>query len=80
MWLNQPIENKSDIKLGKMWLVFNFQHCSIIFSRSLCKVSIKRFKMRGANFTESEIAELITLVTKYKHIVECKKTDTVTNG
>lgn len=32
---------------------------------------------RTANFTESEIDILISLVNKYKGIIECLKTDTV---
>lgn len=33
---------------------------------------------RSVNFSANEIATLIEIVKKYKHIIECKKTDSAT--
>ncbi|XP_072384633.1 myb/SANT-like DNA-binding domain-containing protein 3 [Diabrotica undecimpunctata] len=37
-------------------------------------------KKRCNNFTANEIDVLVSLVEKFKEIVECKKTDTITNN
>lgn len=33
---------------------------------------------RSVNFTVNEIITLIEIVKKYKHVIECKKTDSTT--
>lgn len=42
-------------------------------------MSVKKFS-RCTNFSCSEESKLITLVNKYQHIVECKKTDEVSGN
>lgn len=41
--------------------------------------SVARKRQRAANFTQAEVRILTEIVAKYKHILENKKTDTVTN-
>ncbi|KAH1021761.1 hypothetical protein HUJ04_011245, partial [Dendroctonus ponderosae] len=37
-------------------------------------------KKRCTNFSKDEVETLMDLVETHRHVIECKKTDTVTNG
>lgn len=64
---------------GKFGFVQEFPVPIILCKNQFWIEEIMSEKKRGQNFTEKDVQILIKICNKYRKIIECKKTDALTN-